>query len=405
MAERFSAFKQSVDEMQKTLIEIVCGDGMTDDELGELSSEQIDYLISCKNKICSGEYLKNIEEADAFKKRYLDLPWITDSEKRIYAILHWGMAYGYKKQFTDYVVKYLERLGGEDVLDDKLKVTYRGIWNAIADGHLRLDTKQVKRIVTSNKGFLTTVSKGHVGGRATAKACGDDGCDDYDVDISMNAVMSGAETFFVSALMASNDLDDKMVGKLLCKIQQACDPRLLAFPMKVTRMKGELIGQILQHYDDAVISPIVKNRRTLGVVLDNEPYKFHKYRDVFGGGGDGVSLYTTCVTIEFPYMCYGCVSHVELETYGGLLTLTLNEDKTTISVFVDTDYVSKPFVDYKVKEQQVLTYASRPVMIQKIDCKDPNKVGVYVTISFSFLGSFMNIKDIRVYGEAISFVA
>lgn len=445
MSEKYEHIVNTIDALKTTLNNIVEGDGMTDEELAALTGDQVEAIIKHMNTLCSHDYHKRTKIEDDFKTRYLELPLLQDTPKLIQTILSWGETDKWSNEINKYnshIMKYLTNISTQQLSDSSgLEVgmvnstdtsrIYRSIWLSIVKKTLFLNKEHVSLLVKENPRFIEYVITSQIAKynskkpvepskEQTAKkqiSSQDSDNEYYDVDEynynydghRKNINMSYVESFMVSLLMSTNKFDDDttQLQKIFTMYQIACHTKLQHFPMKVTRFSGEILAPILAHYSNPAnyISPIVKNRRTVGVVLDNKPYRYHKYEDVFKRSGKDTNLYTTSIAIEFPYMCYICVSHVELELNNEIQHIASRQN-INISVTVETDYVLVDFRKYtKEDKTDENTYNKKQSsIIKRVDCKNPNKTGVYVSLYFSILGAFVDIKDIRIYGEAISFV-
>lgn len=211
----------------------------------------------------------------------------------------------------------------------------------------------------------------------------------YEPYYSSRYDMTSMHKFIVHACMVASEKSKEIPNSWYRALVKSSHAKLQLFPMKVTTFKGELLSQLQAHYENVSLSPVIEYRRSPGILLDNSNSRFHSYADFIEIEKKG-GCYCRSIAFELPYMSYGYISHVEIDVH----------DKKPSKLYITngTDYNLQKFkkCDRKSYEfvRDVLTVTKK-----NNDCN----VSTYVTISFDF-SEYVSIKDIRFYGEAISFV-
>ena len=397
MASKYAQVTQAFESLKQTLVDMVESNGLTDDELSELNAKEIECLIEKRNVICNNfPYLQKQKIEDDFKKRYLNLTHFDNNFRRVESILQWGLNKDTSfvnnvQKYKDHIVDFLSTLKEDDT------DVFKTIWDCIMQNKLLLNKSDVDRIITNKKLFLSYC--------VSSSLCKPDN-DDND---QPNIEMSAAESFLVSALMTMTDFDNdtKLIKKIFTKYRNVCHPKLQVFPMKITRFQGELIEQISNHYEskNVSISPIVNYKRTVGVVLNNKPSEYYRYRDVFTNDQVAKHMIVKHIGIEFPYMCYIRVSHMEFDMCSECSEIMNNKTMSLekLEAVVGRDYNVKMNEFYNYKGNNDVINENENVSVVNVKCTNPNTVGHYVYTFFSLFGTYMQLRNIRVYGEAISF--
>jgi hypothetical protein len=414
MSQRYQAIIDKIDSIKTDISDILEHQGFTDEELAQLTNDQIEALISHYNNYCSPNYQQLRDMSDALKTRYLELPTLQESDQLIETVLKWGKTMSFNNNINKYrsnIIKYLLSLKGKG---DSTRV-YKTIWLTIIENKLFFNNTHVKDLAAENPEFIEYIIKSNSTNIPKAKKItkeitkDSDDTDYYTEDDDMccgnnNIEMTYAESFIVSLFLSTDKFDHHMQD-LLTMYKNVCHPMLKHFPMKVTRFEGEILAPILAHYTNTIISPIVKYRHTVGIVLNNKPYEFYKYEDICKARNSSTKLYTNSLSIEFPYMCYVSISHIEIETDSEIRTVSFgeNEKPRKLTACVESDYVLKPFKPLKEEQHQCET-ETNPAFIERIECTNPEKPGIYTSVYFSLIGTFIYLRNIRIYGQAISFV-
>lgn len=224
----------------------------------------------------------------------------------------------------------------------------------------------------------------------------DDGSDSDSNDsyryYSSKYTMSGMHEFIITAFMTfyhnnENNIDNRWYQTVVMSSHK----KLMLFPQNVRLFSGELLSQIESHYDTVKLSPLIEYRRQLGVILNNQTHQFYTYKD-FNTMNYGYCYY---LSIELPYMCYARVSHLEMD----IVESDVESDVyNKIEITNGKDYILRTFskkLEEKYKVQ--LEYNT----ITKKNNKD--ELCTYISVYFGLM-EYMRVRNLRVFGEAISFV-
>lgn len=219
-----------------------------------------------------------------------------------------------------------------------------------------------------------------------------EGCDSESNDsykyYSSKYTMSGMHEFIIIAFMTfynenKKDIDNRWYQALV----KSSHKKLMLFPQNVTLLSGELLSQIETHYDTVKISSLIECRRQLGVILNNQTHQFYTYKD-FKSMNYGYCYY---LSIELPYMCYARVSHIEMD-------LIESDVEHKIAITNGKDYILRTF---SKKPEEKYKFQFEYNTITKKNEKD--ELCTYISIYFGIM-EYMRVKNLRVFGEAISFV-
>jgi hypothetical protein len=372
--------------------------------LGQLTLEELDEALQTKFMLLNPRWDERKAESKSVKERYMSL--LNDEMDKLKAILHWKQSGDWNtkidiNQYKQHVMDYINNSVVED--------TYEMAWHLIKGGKIvlspedikNLDVRFIKYVMTRQRyknPFVMPSMK-----NATDDSNANDDIEDEDEYENVNKTyMTSCERFWVNLIASGRDDVDKD-NVILC-LGMDVDQRLRYLPMKVTVFEeGDLLPQIVGHYKGAQISPMIKWRRNVGILLDNTPCKFHDYMEYIEGGPFMASIFT----IELPYMCYVYVDRVEIDVDDSdwkwdakTQTMKKYDGRDMGYVSVGDEYILSK---YKlVKDNNSRTSFGNTWTICK-KCKESAKPAYYVTISFG-LSTFHNINAVRVYGKAISLV-
>ena len=181
----------------------------------------------------------------------------------------------------------------------------------------------------------------------------------------------------------------------------------------MTVFEGELITQLVEHYNARVLSPMIKWRRNVGILLENRPYEWYDYTEFMNGKSPFMA---SKFSIEMPYMCYAYVDHIEVDIADYSRWDEPDpeaESKSVAYMSMGYDFIVKKFkkvVDKKLTcGAPALTGGAPALTCTKtktlsLKCKEPNKPGYYASVSFGAFNYCTTITAIRVYGRAISLI-
>jgi 23S rRNA U2552 (ribose-2'-O)-methylase RlmE/FtsJ len=357
------------------------------DFIKNLSFEQIDEFITYKHLLTKTmTWQEKIDEKKKFKDHYINL--LNTDEEKINAILFWKDSEWANKielnNYIDYLITYITTKPSNAVYDI--------IWDFISSGKIVFD--DVSNIPLEfikynyNRNYYRNTQR-----IILSKV------DDEENDYDFNKVkMQFKERFWINILASRNDIDQNAI--MIC-LSMDVNQRLKYFPFKVTKFEGELISQVTSYYNTVSISPIIKYRRNIGVILNNSPNEFYEYSKLIEHG----PFYCTSIYIEMPYMCYLYVDYVEIDIID-------NNESKNISLSIGDDYIIKEFReveknqtfdDYIIKEfrkvEKDQTFLN-DFNTYKKECTD-KQPGYYLCIT-NHIFKYTTFKNIRIYGKAIS---
>ncbi len=391
----------------------------TDKELAKLTLSELDEILKTKftlmDKVVKWE--DHNKESNRVKERYIDL--LMNEMDKLNAILHWKQLSDWRikidiKQYKRHVIEYINN---SDVPDNYLK-RYVGVdtfdmaWKLIASGDIVLNPMDIREL---DLRFIKYVMKKRKYKNPfqlmQLPKKKDNECNEYNEDhgiidyddygIVTKTYMMPAERFWVNVLASGRDdicRDDVMV----C-IGVDVDQRLRFMPQAVTVFEeGDLLPQIISHYKGAGISPMIKWRRNVGILLGNDPCQFHDYYEFM----EKAPFIANMFSIELPYMCYAFVDRVEVDVIGpdwDFVTQTMKKDdgKQKEHINVGYEYILDKFRPID-KKQSISTYSTTRTISRK--CKENHSPTYYITWRFGLMSAFHTVAAIRVYGKAISLV-
>lgn len=347
--------------------------------LQQLTLPQLDQLLDYKQRLEKLQWNELVEEVKAIKRTYIDL--LQTDQARLDVMFYWkDCQFGDGFKLNDYKKEVIAYVQNESTH------AYNILWGLVVKGDVTFDPKDIaslplgfiKHCLGQRKYRHTQVS------REGAHSAGSS--DDEPV---VNTVPMGkAERFWVSVLAWRDDVD---VDAALVSMAMETDPRMHYLPVGVKRFDGELVSQVSGYYDGLCLSPVIKCRRTVGIIVNNTTNSFYNLNSRFANG----NVYASCLAVEFPYMCYVFVDRVELD-------VTENWDKTESKrMFASTGdtCVLQPFVPV----ESTPSSPGFPVDCKTLECKlDGSMPAYYVSLSLG-LTHYNTCKDVRIYGHAVAF--
>jgi hypothetical protein len=366
-------------------------------DVSGLSVQDINKIITYKDRICGGpwedskKWDENRKKTQDFKQRYLNCEGVP-MDRKLEAILTWG---------DSELSKNMNSFKGEIIAHLNNGLGFETVWDLLKKGKLIFGKEDAKELLSAGQKFIEFINKRKM--VRPCKKCDDD--EEEDEDNTNHINMTPIEKFFINLLMCDERSEshgvreaDAVHERSECKVMKllttVCDPRLHFLPQKVTRFNGELVSQIIPHYKNNFISPIIDCRRSLGVILENQRSNFYEYEDFVENNG---RFLATQITIELPYMCYGYIQEIELD----LMDIHGGGVKPKMFISTGSEYVVYPF--QKCKKWEKGTFDTCETLRQK--CPGGDMPCTYVSIHFGFTCTlFPSIKAIRLYGDAVSFI-
>lgn len=392
----------TLEQLKKHLCDVL-NDG---EALSKLTLSELDEALKLKHTLYQPTWEDRQAESKAIKERYMEA--MIDEIDKLKAILHWGAPKTWSSMvnINDYKRQIIDYVNGCDVQEGSRSVPeYDMVWEMIKDGLLTLDAGDVWELDTRFVKYVMKMrfyrnphriihqrSKKRVKNDAQEDDTSSDDEEDYAI---VKTRMTPAERFWVNVLLAKRDNDNEF-GALIC-LGLDTDRRAWYVPEKVTILgeDGEdLLPLIAHHYKSASISPLIGSRRGLGIILNNAPSQYYEYCD-------NTAFFANMISIEMPYMCYVYVKRVEIDVVSrGESEETKGRD---VYVTVGTELIldkCKPMPD-KYRQDNGFDEQLHTI---KVDCKEKDTPGYYVSVSFGLFGSYETIRAVRIYGKAVSLV-
>lgn len=401
--ERINA---NIELIKKDVISIID----SDESLSKLTLKELDEILNFKFMLYNTPWDKKKEETQSIKDKYIST--LIDELAKIKAILYWNDSGGWIKTtdigvYKQHIVDYINNVViGEDSKSICKSISeYDMAWKIIKDNGIVLTPSDIKTLNIQFLNYVMSRQRYSNPFRSYIKPenCGYDSDED---DISKKKTqMTTLEHFWINVLASKRD-DINKDDVMIC-LGTDVDQRLRFMPNKVTIFEeGDILPQIVQHYKDSNISPMIKYRRNVGILLENKPYDFYNYSEYMASG----PFLSTMFTIEFPYMCYVYVDKIEVDIRDGFNILIDSNDsniskkeKNIISYMtVGSDNIQCSFRSVKEDRTENNNYISNIKTLSKI-CDD-KKPGYYLTVSFGWMTSYQKVVNIRVYGKAISLI-
>lgn len=382
----------------------------SDDSLKRLTFEEVDELLKTKFLLTNPSWEQRQEETRRVKERYVG-HFEDNMDKLLMALFHWKDSSSsswnetidinlYKRQIMDYVncACACPCPCATTTLPYKSVETFDLVWKLVMKNKIvftpedirGLDVRFLRHIMARPwyehpfKTFTTTKQEDY------------DSSSEYGCGV-LKTLMTPQERFWLNVVVGCSKEDVVDMQKLLTCLALDVDQRQRFLPMKATVFgegEGDLLPQIMAHYEGAQISPVIKWRRNLGILLDNKPHQFHEFSEVIG---DGCSVFVNKLTVELPYMCYAYVDRVEVD----ILDYSWVQGEKECYVDMGDEYILQHFRPYTKQNSHDGTTTISTIHKK---CGDENEFPCYyLSVSFG-LSKFHAVKAVRVYGKAVSFV-
>jgi hypothetical protein len=357
----------------------------SESDLSRLTLKELDEILSIEYSMHDYSWDEKRAYTQKIKDRYMNL--LTD-EAQVDAILHWKDHTGWatKIDIGVYKQRIIEHVNRVEPVSHNRDPTYETAWSLIRDDNIvltpkdicRLDTRFIKYAMSKRR--MTDFRKSI----APASDNEEDACDRH------KAYMTPVERFCVNFLMSVASVDD--IDAALECLGHAAVQKKLFLPQKLTVFEdGDILPHIIQHYNDTRLSPMIRCRRNVGIIMENMPHQFYDFQSY-----SQAPFFASRFAIEFPYMCYVLVDRVEID----LIWSPFLDSNEAINCCVDTgdEYIMRMFGTpdkaLEVDEAQVKT-------VSKTCTTGAEKPCHYLTVSFN---KYRTVVAIRVYGKAISLI-
>lgn len=357
------------------------------ESLKHLSCRELDEIINIKHGLEKVSWQEKQQEQQDIKKRYLDLQ-PSDAE-RVKAIFYWqDCDIGSRLNFDDVKKVLVDIINNSQSHKD-----FDMFWDLIRNGKVKLSKQDVSDLndtfinYVAKKDFYRNPSRNIIRYVQKHNMDKEEEWEDEEYDLESRKIktyMTNKERFWIDVIASGKKIDNVLVCLAL-----DCDQRLRYLPIGITKFEGDLIPQISEYYQTIVLSPVIKYRRNVGVVLNNSINEFYEFDKVFNKLEN--SVFCSHVTVEFPHMCYVYPSRLELYVQN-------IDNKGKFYVECGQEYILTSFQEKK----QVYSANNEKHEVIKLNVKDI-KPSTYVSIGH-IPYNYFNIISVSIYGEAFVLV-
>ena len=356
---------------------------LSDTELLSLSINDINKLRDIYNKISELNYSDKITNIKNFQNKYINLENLSLNNK-IESLISWNTGLGLwsnkkiLKNNKNFILQYINNVKIEDSNN-----IYQNIYSLILSNNILFSKDDIMNI---NPEFIKYICKLKI---SVNKVNKDKKYDSDEDDYEKNIQMSNIEKFYVNILMVTED--ENIINKCLKNLKIYSHPKLNIFPLNCIKFKGNILNDIINHYNNTKISSIIEFRRTVGIVIDNNTNNYYDYQEYISEN----DIFSNYISIEFPYMCYIYVSKIEFDV-GEMY----NKSTIKINISKGNEYILQKYKNYKLDDN-----IHNKSEIKHTIIKDNLELNInpsnYIMINIS---NYIKICNIRIYGEAISFI-
>jgi hypothetical protein len=354
-------------------------------ELATLTVDDLDRIIKRREAIGTLGWEQARSEAKALRDRYMSLP-LHDlpPEQRAACVLKWADNGVDIKAYKREVIDHCANSNGK---------YYVALVDLVRKGALELTAADVA--------ILGAPFVEHVALRCRVKRTpairinrpvdSDDygGSDNDSDDDGCTQKMMPMERLLVNMLVNFPEETG-----LYAKLADACDPALRCLPMRSRIVSGELIKEVAAIYDEAskTISPAVKCRRELGIIMDNELYRHYRLADMRQPTGE-LDVLASRFTIEFPYMCYAYVTRVEVDIGTGAPA------DVKLRIRGGGEHVMRSCRNYSKSSKHA------PTKVRTLGATWENAEMPVACVEMCMGVDWQHVYDVRIYGRALVLVS
>lgn len=392
----YHKLKLELQNMKQALHDIVVNMNVSDDDLALLTCYDILEIVMMYKKFDTENIDNQWEVVSKFVNMYLEAPQVPMRQK-INVIVMGAMEHKYFRLYiniNDYKPYVIEALKTLHTCTHVIEMISTGILQLSYDDLTCVPLEFVIDMIESPHLFMNKV--------INCKTISEDS-DEY-ININVHPLEKMFVNCFDIFFEAFQHRDKKRLYECY---SYACHPKLMHFPMRFTQIRGELLSQVHDHYAVSSISPLITYRRNIEVVLDNKRYLHYKYCDCkkrMSSSCGGLTLHT--MSVEFPYMCYVYVDHIEVD-YSSVndisVSIVCNGSEYILSSTCALAPTTCPDAntrdDYcNIDDDSILTK-----LVKNNSKKEP---AVYCVVTFGEMFDFRlaKVRDVRIYGTAISFI-
>lgn len=371
---------EKYDKVVKDINEIIMKDEI-DAKIFEMSIININKIINIYTSVSNNRFEVQ-KDLNNFKLKFINNE-LLDDDKKINAILLWKMN-NYLPNNKEIVLKYINSSNPN---------YFNSLWTSIKSNNIKLNRNDIKQINNEFINYcLNSTNKYNILNKKNETDETNEYSDDYEED---NIKVNPIEMFFVNIIMENENID--IINKSLECLVVHTNLKLNLFPSgRVQKFNGNLLPQLINYYNLNYISPLIKYRRSLGIIFENSSFHYYDYVSYLEANNGIINADN--ISIEFPYLCYVYFEKLEIDFIPKYYTTK----EIKINAHSGYDYLLKPMRKIQkisnentIKNKDIITHT-----VINLNKDDPC---VYIKISLNDIVGF-DIYDIRIYGEAISLI-
>lgn len=361
---------------------------LSETELLSLSIDDINKLKDIYNKISDVNYNDKMTNIKIFQNKYIELENLSLHNK-IEALIKWNTYSGLfnnnkiLNNNKELVLQYINSAKIEDSIN-----IYQNIYSLILSNNILFSKDD---IININPEFIKYICNSKILVNKNSKYTKNNknyDSDDNDSENNNTIKMANFEKIYVNILMVVED--EYIINECLKCIKIYSDPKLNIFPLNCIKFKGNILNDIINHYANTKISSIVEYRRTVGIVINNNTKNYYDYQKYISKN----DIFSNYISIEFPYMSYVYVSKIEFDIGEEMY------NEPDINISMGNEYILQKYKNYKLNDD-----INNKLEIKHTIVKDNLELNInpssYIMI---YISDYIKISDIRIYGEAISFI-
>jgi hypothetical protein len=340
--------------------------GEIDETVLSQEFEEINNIINIYKNISTEKYNDKINKINDFINKYINHNNLS-FDKKLEALFIWNQAIYNRKIHLDksLLFKYLN--------DEKY---YYKLFEFIKSNIITFDKEDIKDI---NIEFIHYIIKNN-------------DIQEYNYIINNNneiyannnIKMTNVEKFLINSLMYYTDIN--ITNELLLLLIQHTDIKLSYFPSgNIKKFSGDLLSNVIEYYNNHSLSILIKYRRNVSILMDDKSYNYYYFDDCM----KNKNIFASDICIEFPYMCYGYISKIEIECEKSTTNFYISNGYEY--VFLDCIVVEKP-------DKSNIEYNKTTLIKENKDCNMPCS---FIKIHFN---KYTHIYNVKLYGEVISLI-
>lgn len=370
---------------QTALHDIVENTALSPVDLAKLSYDKVQEILSWYKKISDRSYIEKEQQSKVFVEKWLRNDMIPVARKAEALMLT-------SKQDCQHGICLNDHK--HTILDVLSATNMNAFVILVVEERIDIDLRDMNRLDVM---FAHVLSERYLPQcKASFVDCDDD--DDEPQRFSMNKW----EALVVNCCKVFHDqLCDTTITRLLYNFVRVSDPRMFHMPLRLKCFEGDFLPMLWKYYEerDSMITPIVKYRRNVGVIVNDDMCKCYTYNSF--NKQSSVTL-ANRLSIEMPYMCYAYVDKIEVD-----FELASYEESPSLHLWNQgTEYIPCKPIILAETECKSVDHNDICNIVTLTATKEVKMPASYVIARFGEVGEvrYVYVKSVRLYGSAISFV-